>query len=188
MFIGSKESGYTAVPGLPPATQGNHWQFGITIVTPDRKFLFACETEEEQKEWKAVFQSVINRPMLPQEYAGDLLFTCFTFRLIILNIGSIGIQNLLASYVVGIIIIVYCFSVTSSFNLKLNSSILTWYICSLSLITMGCNFNWKTHWLKFQLIICLICSFRKNFQNVKLRKYVNAHLNNRINWHLQYLP
>lgn len=83
MFIGSKESGYTVVPGLPPSTQGYHWQFGITIVTPDRKFLFACETEEEQKEWIAVFQSVINRPMLPQEYAGDLPFTCFIFSLII---------------------------------------------------------------------------------------------------------
>ncbi|XP_053509195.1 arf-GAP with dual PH domain-containing protein 1 isoform X1 [Ictalurus furcatus] len=74
VFIGSKESGYTVVPGLPPSTQGYHWQFGITIVTPDRKFLFACETEEEQKEWIAVFQSVINRPMLPQEYAVEAHF------------------------------------------------------------------------------------------------------------------
>uniref|UniRef100_A0A8B9KTI4 ArfGAP with dual PH domains 1 n=1 Tax=Astyanax mexicanus TaxID=7994 RepID=A0A8B9KTI4_ASTMX len=69
VFIGSKENGYTVVPGLPPSTQGYHWQFGITIVTPDRKFLFACETEEEQKEWIAMFQSAVNRPMLPQEYA-----------------------------------------------------------------------------------------------------------------------
>ncbi|KAB5554083.1 hypothetical protein PHYPO_G00046110 [Pangasianodon hypophthalmus] len=74
VFIGSKESGYTVVPGLPPSTQGYHWQFGVTIVTPDRKFLFACETEEEQKEWIAVFQSVINRPMLPQEYAVEAHF------------------------------------------------------------------------------------------------------------------
>ncbi|KAK1799012.1 hypothetical protein P4O66_007272 [Electrophorus voltai] len=72
VFIGSKESGYTVLLGLPPSTQGNHWQFGITIVTPDRKFLFACETEAEQKDWVAVFQGVVNRPMLPQEYAGDL--------------------------------------------------------------------------------------------------------------------
>ncbi|KAG7335137.1 hypothetical protein KOW79_001733 [Hemibagrus wyckioides] len=74
VFIGSKESGYTVVPGLPPSTQGYHWQFGITIVTPDRKFLFACETEADQKEWMAVFQSVINRPMLPQEYAVEARF------------------------------------------------------------------------------------------------------------------
>ncbi|KAM9457292.1 arf-GAP with dual PH domain-containing protein 1-like isoform 4-T4 [Clarias gariepinus] len=74
VFIGSKESGYTVVAGLPPSTQGYHWQFGITIVTPDRKFLFACEKEEEQKEWITVFQSVINRPMLPQEYAVEAHF------------------------------------------------------------------------------------------------------------------
>ncbi|CAB1350119.1 unnamed protein product [Coregonus sp. 'balchen'] len=58
VFIGSKENSYTVLPGLPPSTQGYHWQFGITIVTPDRKFLFACETEEEQQDWMSAFQGV----------------------------------------------------------------------------------------------------------------------------------
>lgn len=71
VFIGSKENSYTVLPGLPPSIQDNHWQFGITIVTPDRKFLFACETEEDQKSWIAAFQIVVQRPMLPQEYAGN---------------------------------------------------------------------------------------------------------------------
>lgn len=70
MFIGSKENSYTVVPGLPPSIQGYHWKYGITIETPDRKFLFACETEAEQKDWIAAFQRVVNRPMMPQEYAG----------------------------------------------------------------------------------------------------------------------
>lgn len=70
MFIGSKENSYKVLEGLPPSTQGNHWQHGITIVTPDRKFLFACETEDDQLEWITTFQKVISRPMLPQEYAG----------------------------------------------------------------------------------------------------------------------
>lgn len=74
VFIGSKENGYTAVPGLPPNIQGSHWQFGITIVTPERKFLFACETEASQTDWMAAFQTVLNRPMLPQEYAGEPKF------------------------------------------------------------------------------------------------------------------
>lgn len=77
VFIGSKESGYTALPGFPPNIQGSHWQFGITIMTPDRKFLFACETEPNQKDWMAAFQTVINRPMLPQEYAGEPKFHLF---------------------------------------------------------------------------------------------------------------
>uniref|UniRef100_A0A667YF71 ArfGAP with dual PH domains 1 n=1 Tax=Myripristis murdjan TaxID=586833 RepID=A0A667YF71_9TELE len=71
VFIGSKENSYTVLPGLPPTTQGYHWNHGITIVTPDRKFLFACETEAEQRDWIAAFQRVINRPMRPQEYAGN---------------------------------------------------------------------------------------------------------------------
>lgn len=40
-------------------------------MTPDRKFLFACETESDQLEWISAFQQVIGRPMLPQEYAGQ---------------------------------------------------------------------------------------------------------------------
>ncbi|KAG2456079.1 ADAP1 protein, partial [Polypterus senegalus] len=70
VFIGSKENHYLVLSGLPPSTQGYHWQHGITIVTPDRKFLFTCETEFEQHLWIEAFQKAINRPMLPQEYAG----------------------------------------------------------------------------------------------------------------------
>uniref|UniRef100_A0A3Q1F7N4 ArfGAP with dual PH domains 1 n=1 Tax=Acanthochromis polyacanthus TaxID=80966 RepID=A0A3Q1F7N4_9TELE len=74
VFIGSKENSYTVLSGLPPSTQGYHWNHGITIVTPDRKFLFACETEAEQRDWIAAFQRVINRPMRPQEYAVEAHF------------------------------------------------------------------------------------------------------------------
>ncbi|KAK2533736.1 hypothetical protein Q9233_004950 [Columba guinea] len=74
VFIGSKENSYKVLEGLPPSTQGNHWQHGITIVTPDRKFLFACETKDDQLEWITTFQKVISRPMLPQEYAVEAHF------------------------------------------------------------------------------------------------------------------
>uniref|UniRef100_A0A3Q0SP27 ArfGAP with dual PH domains 1 n=1 Tax=Amphilophus citrinellus TaxID=61819 RepID=A0A3Q0SP27_AMPCI len=74
VFIGSKENSYTVLAGLPPSTQGYHWNHGITIVTPERKFLFACETEAEQQDWIAAFQRVINRPMRPQEYAVEAHF------------------------------------------------------------------------------------------------------------------
>ncbi|XP_034045715.1 arf-GAP with dual PH domain-containing protein 1-like [Thalassophryne amazonica] len=74
VFIGSKENSYTVLPGLPASVQGNHWPFGITIVTPDRKFLFACETQEDQENWIAAFQTVINQPMLPQDYAVEAYF------------------------------------------------------------------------------------------------------------------
>uniref|UniRef100_A0A8C3AWW3 ArfGAP with dual PH domains 1 n=1 Tax=Cyclopterus lumpus TaxID=8103 RepID=A0A8C3AWW3_CYCLU len=74
VFIGSKENSYTVLSGLPSSTQGHHWNHGITIVTPDRKFLFACETEAEQRDWISAFQRVINRPMRPQEYAVEAHF------------------------------------------------------------------------------------------------------------------
>lgn len=71
VFIGSKESGYTVLDGLPPSTQGHHWPHGITIVTPERRFLLACETELEQRAWMEALRKVVDRPMLPQEYAGE---------------------------------------------------------------------------------------------------------------------
>ncbi|XP_043945457.1 arf-GAP with dual PH domain-containing protein 1 isoform X3 [Protopterus annectens] len=74
VFIGSAENNYMVLEGLPSGTQGNHWQYGITIVTPDRKFLFACETEADQKGWIATFEKIISRPMLPQEYAVEAHF------------------------------------------------------------------------------------------------------------------
>lgn len=71
VFIGSRESGYTVLDRLPPSTQGHHWPHGITIVTPERRFLLACETEAEQRAWVEAFRKVVDRPMLPQEYAGE---------------------------------------------------------------------------------------------------------------------
>ncbi|XP_040311563.1 arf-GAP with dual PH domain-containing protein 1 [Herpailurus yagouaroundi] len=74
VFIGSRESGYTVLDGLPPSTQGHHWPHGITIVTPERRFLLACETESEQRAWMEAFRKVVDRPMLPQEYAVEAHF------------------------------------------------------------------------------------------------------------------
>ncbi|KAG9333183.1 hypothetical protein JZ751_013355 [Albula glossodonta] len=74
VFIGSKDSGYSAQPGLPPSVQGHHWLHGITILTPDRKFLFTCETVTEQRNWISAFHKILNRPMKPQEYAVEANF------------------------------------------------------------------------------------------------------------------
>ncbi|XP_053327739.1 arf-GAP with dual PH domain-containing protein 1 [Spea bombifrons] len=74
VFIGSKENKYEVLEGLPPSTQGNHWQHGITIVTPDRKFLFACENDVDRSEWISAFRKVLSKPMLPQEYAVEAYF------------------------------------------------------------------------------------------------------------------
>lgn len=71
VFIGSRESGYTVLDRLPPSTQGHRWPHGITIVTPERRFLLACETGAEQRAWLDTFRQVVDRPMLPQEYAGE---------------------------------------------------------------------------------------------------------------------
>jgi len=78
LFLGSEADGYRAAAGLAPPglapVQGHHaWPFGITVVTPERTYLFACESQEEQRDWLAGFHRAIRRPMLPQEYAGKVM-------------------------------------------------------------------------------------------------------------------
>lgn len=74
VFVGSGENGYSVQKGLPSGTQGNFsWHYGITIVTPDREYLFTCETESDQLEWIRAFTSVVNQAMTPQEYASKCL-------------------------------------------------------------------------------------------------------------------
>ncbi|XP_062990661.1 arf-GAP with dual PH domain-containing protein 1-like [Elgaria multicarinata webbii] len=75
VFVGSGEHGYSIMQGLPTGSQGTFtWQYGLTIVTPDRDYLFTCETEKDQEEWTAAFRRVIEQPMTPQEYAIEAYF------------------------------------------------------------------------------------------------------------------
>lgn len=74
VFVGSRENGYSVQKGLPSGTQGNFsWPYGITIVTPDREYLFTCETEADQLDWITAFTGIINQAMTPQEYASKCL-------------------------------------------------------------------------------------------------------------------
>ncbi|XP_053112704.1 arf-GAP with dual PH domain-containing protein 1-like isoform X4 [Hemicordylus capensis] len=75
VFIGSGEHGYSIKQGLPSGTQGSFtWQYGITIVTPDRDYLLTCESESDQQEWISAFSHVTEQPMTPQEYAIEAYF------------------------------------------------------------------------------------------------------------------
>ncbi|XP_053713893.1 arf-GAP with dual PH domain-containing protein 1 [Synchiropus splendidus] len=75
VFLGNKDHGYSVAPGLPPGTSCNSvWQHGVTIMTPERSFLFTCETEADQQDWIRHFNDVMNSPMSPQDYTMEALF------------------------------------------------------------------------------------------------------------------
>uniref|UniRef100_A0A8C1V2T4 Zgc:92360 n=1 Tax=Cyprinus carpio TaxID=7962 RepID=A0A8C1V2T4_CYPCA len=58
VFLGHRDHGYRVTIGLPAGTQYNGlWQYGITIETPARSFLFTCETDTEQKDWMSHFNA-----------------------------------------------------------------------------------------------------------------------------------
>ncbi|XP_076871824.1 arf-GAP with dual PH domain-containing protein 1 [Brachyhypopomus gauderio] len=75
VFLGHRDLGYSANVGLPVGTHRTAaWQHGITIVTPERSFLFTCESEAEQRDWLRHFNDVIATQMSPQEYSVEALF------------------------------------------------------------------------------------------------------------------
>ena len=79
MFLGHRDHGYSASPGLPAGIHCNGaWQHGITIVTPERSFLFTCETENDQADWLKRFNDVISTVMSPQEYSSKM-FTVYYY-------------------------------------------------------------------------------------------------------------
>ncbi|XP_019215865.1 arf-GAP with dual PH domain-containing protein 1 isoform X1 [Oreochromis niloticus] len=69
VFLGNKNYGYSASSGLPAGTHCNGaFEYGITIQTPDRCFLFTCETESDQQDWLKRFNDIMSAQMSPQEY------------------------------------------------------------------------------------------------------------------------
>ncbi|XP_026159913.1 arf-GAP with dual PH domain-containing protein 1 [Mastacembelus armatus] len=75
VFLGSRDHGYNVSAGLPAGTHCNGaWQHGVTIETPERSFLFTCETESDQQDWFKHFNDVMNAPMSPQEYTMEAMF------------------------------------------------------------------------------------------------------------------
>lgn len=65
VFLGSKEQGYEVCEDLPRGIRGNRWKVGLTVVTPERKFIFTCPSEKEQREWLESLQDVLSSPLSP---------------------------------------------------------------------------------------------------------------------------
>ncbi|XP_009430727.1 arf-GAP with dual PH domain-containing protein 2 isoform X6 [Pan paniscus] len=80
VFLGNKEQGYEAYEDLPKGIRGNRWKAGLTIVTPERRFVLTCPNEKEQQEWLESLRGVLSSPLTPlnrlskkQELRGVLL-------------------------------------------------------------------------------------------------------------------
>ncbi|KAK7830020.1 hypothetical protein U0070_003475, partial [Myodes glareolus] len=65
VFLGSNEQGYEVCEDLPRGIRGNRWKVGLTVVTPERKFIFTCPSEKEQREWLESLQDVLSSPLSP---------------------------------------------------------------------------------------------------------------------------
>ncbi|XP_062030787.1 arf-GAP with dual PH domain-containing protein 2 [Lepus europaeus] len=65
VFLGSKEHGYEVCEDLPKGVRGNRWKAGLTVVTPERRFVLTCPSEKEQREWLESLREVLARPLTP---------------------------------------------------------------------------------------------------------------------------
>ncbi|KAM9391616.1 arf-GAP with dual PH domain-containing protein 2 [Pholidichthys leucotaenia] len=69
IFIGTESNGYAIKEcEVPKNAWGNKWTYGVTVVIPEREYVFMCEEEKEQKEWLDALKKVLSRPMSPQDY------------------------------------------------------------------------------------------------------------------------
>uniref|UniRef100_A0A3Q0RHG8 ArfGAP with dual PH domains 2 n=1 Tax=Amphilophus citrinellus TaxID=61819 RepID=A0A3Q0RHG8_AMPCI len=68
IFIGTESKGYSVKECVPTNARGNKWKCGLTVETPERRFVFMCEQEREQREWLEALKKVLSRPMSPQDY------------------------------------------------------------------------------------------------------------------------
>ncbi|XP_053326152.1 arf-GAP with dual PH domain-containing protein 1-like isoform X1 [Spea bombifrons] len=75
VFLGSSENGYHVMAETISSSHGNPmWNYGISFSTPERTYLFSCETESEQESWIHAFKSVISQPMTLREYTIEAQF------------------------------------------------------------------------------------------------------------------
>ncbi|KAM4650833.1 arf-GAP with dual PH domain-containing protein 1-like [Discoglossus pictus] len=75
VFLGSSEHGYQVTPEIVPISHGNcTWNYGISINTPERTYLFTCESETDRESWLKAFKGVISEPMSLREYAVEAQF------------------------------------------------------------------------------------------------------------------
>ncbi|XP_029413770.1 arf-GAP with dual PH domain-containing protein 2 isoform X4 [Nannospalax galili] len=65
VFLGSNEQGYEVCEDLPKGIRGNRWKAGLTVLTPERRFIFTCPNEKEQREWLESLRDVLSRPLSP---------------------------------------------------------------------------------------------------------------------------
>ncbi|XP_049984772.1 arf-GAP with dual PH domain-containing protein 2 isoform X1 [Alexandromys fortis] len=65
VVLGSQEQGYEVCEDLPRGIRGNRWKVGLTVLTPERKFIFTCPSEKEQREWLESLQDVLSSPRSP---------------------------------------------------------------------------------------------------------------------------
>lgn len=68
IFIGMEGKGYSVKECVPKHARGNKWKCGVMLETPERKFIFMCEQEREQREWLQALRQVLHRPMTPQDH------------------------------------------------------------------------------------------------------------------------
>lgn len=71
VFIGTESHGYCASEGSGRSPRGGRRHCEITLQTPDRKFVFRCEQDQDQREWLDAFRKVIGQPMTPEDYANE---------------------------------------------------------------------------------------------------------------------
>lgn len=61
--------GYSVRIGVPQGAKNQGYSFAL--FTPERVYNLSCVTEQERDEWIRMIQSVVDRPLTPQDSSGE---------------------------------------------------------------------------------------------------------------------
>lgn len=76
IFIGHSSDGYEVHSGQPVGWKVRDLGFIFHVKTPSRAFVFSAERSDDRNDWMDVLQSVISRPMTPQDsFCRSILMT-----------------------------------------------------------------------------------------------------------------
>lgn len=65
VFVGTKDRGFDLVEGIPSGTKDPG--FGFTLRTPERRYHFSADSDQDRKDWMEALFFIINSPLSPQD-------------------------------------------------------------------------------------------------------------------------
>lgn len=135
IFLGNQLDGYSVRIGVS-ATSAKNQGYPFTLFTPERIYNLSCATEQERDEWISIINSILSRPLTPQDSSGELTWADddYNYYIFLLLFSWPKIHKICADS-----------SFAAGFPTSPSIHLLLFYIVSI-------EFNWRHHFSQLVFI------------------------------------